>query len=67
MNRKQIARTVGVTEKIPTNSMKLVKVNSGDHDVEVILINEDVAYKSLIPEMSVNVIRNRKNTAQTNY
>ena len=38
---KQIVRVVCENENIPANSMKMIKVNAGDHDVEVMLINDE--------------------------
>jgi len=38
---KQIVRVVSENENIPANSMKMIKVNAGDHGVEIMLINDE--------------------------
>jgi len=48
---------VGENENIPANSMKMIKVNAGNHDVEVMIINEEDTAIRLNRDQSVGVIR----------
>jgi len=63
---KQIVRVVCENENIPANSMKMVKVNAGDHDVEVMLINDKDTEIRLNRDQSVGVIRGGQKSTENN-
>jgi len=64
---KQIVRVACETENIPANSMKVVKVNIGEHSLEVMLINDEDTDIKLNRNQSVGVIRKGQNSVENNH
>lgn len=63
---KQKVRIACETENIPAKSVKLVKVNAGEHSVEVMLINDEDTDRCFTKGESVGVLREYQSTAEAN-
>ncbi|KAL4135431.1 hypothetical protein QTP88_007040 [Uroleucon formosanum] len=64
---KQIVRVVCENENIPATSMKMIKANAGDHDVDVMLINDEDTEIRLNRDQSVGVIRGGQKSIENNH